>query len=81
MFFRPSFLNETMMEKLVRGTSETIMKKRNPEMVNQLRNLLIPGPSDRVTNLDLFALNIQRAKDHGLPNYNEVRKSYGLKPV
>ena len=34
MFFRPSFLNETMMEKLVRGTSETIMKKRNPEMVN-----------------------------------------------
>ena len=26
MFFRPSFFNETMMEKLIRGTSETAKK-------------------------------------------------------
>lgn len=27
---------------------------------------------------DLMAVNMQRARDHGLPDYNSVRQSYGL---
>lgn len=31
--------------------------------------------------MDLYSLNVQRARDHGLEKLNYLRKSYGLKPL
>ena len=42
------------------------------EMDTQLRNRLFGK------KLDLLALNIQRGRDHGLPNYRDVRQAFGL---
>ena len=36
-----------------------------------------PGSPGR----DLAVLNIQRGREHGIPNFNEVRRAYGLPPA
>ncbi|XP_031575311.1 peroxinectin A-like [Actinia tenebrosa] len=45
-------------------------------MIDDLRNVLFPV--GRHNGLDLAAMNIQRGRDHGLPDYNTVRKMAGL---
>ncbi len=50
----------------------------------------VPDPSDCLdgpplpecfqTVLDLGAVDIKRARDHGIPTYNELRAAYGLEP-
>ena len=66
------------MELLLRGLSQTIAKKKDGTLINEVRNLLITDPDNRHINMDLYALNIQRARDHGIEKFNYMRMAYGL---
>ena len=72
MFFRPNLLNTTSMDMLLKGLSRTIAKKRDGTIINEIRNLLITDPAQRHINMDLYALNVQRARDHGLEKFNYI---------
>lgn len=49
--------------------------------VNDVRNLLFGNGGATDNGMDLIARDIERARDHGIGSYNQVRQAYGLKPV
>jgi len=79
-FFTPdTLINQGGLEPLMKGLSEKVMQKIDSLIVDDVRNFLFGDPGQG--GLDLGALNIQRGRDHGLPDYNTCRIYYGLTPV
>ena len=76
-FFNRQTINTRGIEPTMRG----LIGNMSNEVDNQFafsiaRKLFLELGSE--DTLDLTALNIQRARDHGLPGYNEFRKFCGL---
>jgi len=77
-FSPPTLLNEGGLEPLMKGLSTGVMQRIDNMIVDDVRNFLFGDPG--AGGLDLGSLNIQRGRDHGLPDYNTVRIYYGLSP-
>ncbi len=78
-FFNSSELAVTGVEPLLRGASREAAQRTDSQIIDELRNLLFGAPGSG--GLDLAALNLQRGRDHGLPDYNTVRRENGLTEV
>lgn len=79
-FFNPGLLvTEGGIEPVLRGFATKRAQELDPLIVDDLRNFLFGEPG--AGGLDLAALNIQRGRDHGLPDYNTVRERFGLARV
>ena len=63
---------------IMNGMMRTQCKQRNHQLVDGLRNLLVEFPG---VIQDLFSLNVQRGRDHGMPDYNTVRRLLGFKEI
>ena len=81
LFFSPSMVQHMQtngIEAFLEGLPQQKMRKINTRIVESVRSFLF-GPPTAQGLLDLGALNIQRGRDHGLPDYNSCRKLFGLR--
>jgi hypothetical protein len=73
-FFRPQILRERGADEILFGASRQLMHEPDGQVADDLRNLLLLDG----TVCDQVALDIQRARDHRLPSYNDMRAAFGL---
>jgi hypothetical protein len=78
-FFNPDLLKQTGIDNILKYAASTQAQEDDNQIVDSLRNFLFGAPGQG--GLDLASLNIQRGRDHGLADYNAVRKAYGLRAV
>jgi len=80
-FFNPNFIREDSgrVDQLIGGAIQQQAQSIDNVLVDDVRNFLFGAPG--AGGLDLAALNIQRGRDHGLPDYNSLREAFGLSRV
>lgn len=75
-FFQPQVLQDYGIEPFLKGLSVQLAQEIDTQVVDSVRNMLFDPPAQ----FDLAAINIQRGRDHGLPDYNQARVDVGLEP-
>ncbi len=75
-FFNPQLVLDQGIDGLLEGVTLQEMQEVDNQIVDAVRNFLAEGPG-----FDLAAINIQRGRDHGLPDYNTLRTAVGLEPL
>ncbi len=79
-FFNPNAIAE-MGDILpyLKGMSAQVEQDFDTKIIDDLRNFLFGPPG--AGGMDLAAININRGRERGLPDYNTIRKDFGLNPV
>lgn len=76
-FFNPHATMEVGgIESYLIGMSTVVEQDFDCKVIDDLRNFLFGAPGQG--GMDLAAINIQRGRERGLPDYNTVRADFGL---
>ncbi|MEM7601747.1 MAG: peroxidase family protein, partial [Verrucomicrobiota bacterium] len=78
-FFDPSHIEDHGIDSILRGLAGQACQELDEKLVDDVRNFLFGPPG--AGGFDLAALNIQRGRDHGLPDYNTMREAAGMRPA
>ena len=79
-FFTPRrIVDEGGIDPILRGLAAQTMQQIDMLVIDGVRNFLFGEPG--AGGFDLASLNMQRGRDHGLPDYNSVRTAFGLTRV
>jgi hypothetical protein len=95
-FFNPALMESLGLNNIARGLHSGPQYRNDEQIDNQLRSLLFqlpnqnfdpnaldgPGSAKQFSGVvDLGAIDIERARDHGIASYNDLREAYGLARV
>ncbi|MCA9175704.1 MAG: hypothetical protein KDB14_14565 [Planctomycetales bacterium] len=75
-FFNPTALEGVTIDSIFKYLASDPSSELDLQLVNSVRNFLFGPPG--AGGLDLASLNIERGRDHGLADYNDVREAIGL---
>ncbi len=76
-FFTDRFTSQPgLVDDVLRGLAAQPAQEIDAKVVEDVRSFLF---GMGMVGLDLPALNIQRGRDHGIPDYNTLRQAYGLR--
>ncbi|KAF5284358.1 hypothetical protein FQR65_LT13575 [Abscondita terminalis] len=79
-FFRPDMIMQPeMIDEISRGLVSTPMETLDQFITGEVTNHLFEDRKIPFSGVDLIALNLQRARDHGIPSYNNYRALCNLK--
>jgi len=81
-FWKPEIVEKNGIDPFLAGLATQKMQELDTKAVTDVRSFLFHDNPNipKGAFLDLAALNIQRGRDHGLPDYNQCRIDYGLPP-
>ncbi len=76
-FFNSTWVEQLGIDPFLKGLANQQQEAMDAKVVDGLRNFLFALPQLPGTfGLDLASLNIQRGRDHGLPDYKTVRRYF-----
>ena len=79
-FFSANIIsNDCGIEPILKALTKKLAQELDAKVIHDLRNFLFGEPGQG--GLDLVSLNIQRGRDHGLPDYNTIRHELGLEKI
>ena len=85
VYFRPDLIgtDNDNYDALLRGVLGARAQRVDTLFNDAVRNFLFGAGQTQqgIGGVDLSALNMQRGRDHGLPDYNSAREGYGLARV
>ncbi|WP_424097109.1 peroxidase family protein [Moorena producens] len=77
-FFTPQEVIDNGVDSLFLGLASQVAQEVDNQIVDEVRNFLAPIATG---GFDLASINIARAREVGLPGYNQARVELGLDPV
>lgn len=79
-FFKVDMISQPgMIDEVSRGLVATPMETLDQFITGEVTNHLFEDRKIPFSGIDLIALNVQRARDHGIPSYNNYRALCNLK--
>src|SRR5262249_39651416 len=78
-FFNPAVVRSSGIDPILKYLASDPASELDTHVVQSVRNFLFGPPGSG--GLDLASLNIERGRDHGLPDYNTLRQAVGLSRV